>query len=129
LPNINGQYAKLSWLKGSYVLVYFWATFVPLYKDHFVTLNNILNRYKDKGLQIFAVAIQGDAVAWTQTIRTEQLSWVNVLEQNENWTHSPIFETYNLRELPYVVLVTPDGKIAGRSSFAQVELLIKGAIK
>lgn len=108
LPDINGKKASLNDLDAKVVLVHFWApsdvthkmlnieALMPVYKD-----------YKDKGFEIYSVAVEPDKALWASVVNSQKLPWVNV--NDGLGTNSMALASYNVAKLPASFLVSKDG--------------------
>ena len=57
---LQNKHISMASLKGKVVLVSFWATYCPGCKKEMPDLINTYNHYKNKGLEVIAVAVQDD---------------------------------------------------------------------
>jgi peroxiredoxin len=56
LKDLNDKTVSLSSLKGSVVLINFWATWCPPCRAEMSSLNNLYKEYKNNGLSVIAVS-------------------------------------------------------------------------
>lgn len=104
-----GKSVKLSSLRGQYVLVDFWASWCGPCRKEIPNVKRIYENYKDKGLQVVGVSIDKDEGKWRQAIEEEKVSYLQ-------WW-DPEMKTgklYNYNGIPFIVLISPDGRILGR---------------
>jgi peroxiredoxin len=114
-PNLNladpsGKYISLKSLEGSYVLINFWASYSPPCRAANIQLKEIYQKYKSKGLEVYAVSFDHNRKIWNDVIKMENLNWINVSDLQG--MASPVRKLYNLsEELPYYYLIGHDGMI------------------
>lgn len=129
LPDQNGKNVSLSSLKGSPVILYFWASWCDSCRKDNPEMLNIYNQYKAKGLKVFAVSLDMKKDVWQNAIKKDNLnSWTNVSDLK--YWNSPIVSKYNVETLPLSFLVDKDGTIISRSASitgiqSRLELLFK----
>ncbi len=128
LPDTNGVNVSLSSFKGKYVLIDFWAAWCnPCMKE----MPNIQKLYADfnkKGLEILGVSLDKSKQLWTKTIRTNNLSWIQVSDV-KYWS-SIVVPLYNITGIPHTVLLNKEGKIIaknlrGEELYNKIESLLK----
>lgn len=110
LPDVKGSKVKLSDVDSRVILLCFWSPADALQKmDNVDLLKKAYVAYKDKGLEIYQVAIAADKPAWERVVNAQGLEWINVcdgLGQN-----SPSLGIYNVSRLPAYFLIV-DGQLA-----------------
>jgi len=62
-------------------------------------------------------------VSWKNAVREDRLPWKNQTSDFKIWK-SPAVSLYNITQLPYSVLIDPDGKILAKG-MSDEELLVK----
>lgn len=92
---LNGQTIDLTQLRGQVVLVDFWATSCPGCVEEMPLLTQTYERYKDKGVQVVAVAMNYDQPAYVANFATRY-------------------------QLPFTVAIDSDGSAA--KAFGNVQL-------
>lgn len=105
LPDVNGELKKLSETEGKVILLHFWSAadaeqkmfnqdvLIPLY-----------NQFKNKGLEIYAVALDTDKAVWARAVKSQNLEWVNVCDANGGASSCVVL--YNLNTLPCSFLIS-----------------------
>lgn len=111
LPDKNGKEQKLSELiEGKYAILQFWATWCSscITKRH--TIQQIYEKYKDKGLVVVEVAREYKTDQdWRAFIAKEDVSWVELLAMEEN--HS-VGAGYGMSQRTGgIFLIAPDGTV------------------
>lgn len=113
LPNPEGDSIKLSSLRGKVVLLDFWASWCRPCRMENPNVKKVYEKYKDQGFEIYAVSLDGDKQSWEGAIRADGLPWVHVSDLAK-WS-SVAAKTYQVRGIPYTVLLDPEGKILAKN--------------
>ena len=109
-PDINGQERRLSDLKGRVVVLDFTAYGMEGSAQRNLELRSLYNKYHDRGLEIYQVAIDPNEHYWKTACR--QLPWVCVW--NPNGQLNDIMTIYSIQRLPTWLLVDRDNNLVGR---------------
>ena len=116
LPDTKGEKIALSSLRGSLVLVDFWASWCgPCIKEQPLLLK-LHNAYPDK-LSIYGVSMDTKKPLWTGAIAKGKLPWTNVSDL-KYWT-SPVVGDYMLQSVPLNFLVDKNGIIIAKNIHGQ----------
>lgn len=112
MPDTRGQKVRISDLDAKAVLLYFWSPDDALQKMfNLDVMKKVYADYRDKGLEIYQVAIAVDKPAWARIVSAQGLEWTNVcdgLGQN-----SPVVGMYNITKLPAYFLIA-DGALSDK---------------
>jgi thiol-disulfide isomerase/thioredoxin len=112
LPDPKGEKIALSSLRGSLVLVDFWASWCgPCIKEQ-PTLLKLYNDYPDK-FSIYSVSMDTKKPLWLAAIAKAKLPWTNVSDL-KYWT-SPVVGDYMLQSVPLNFLVDKNGIIVAKN--------------
>lgn len=109
-PDINGQERRISSLKGQVVILDFTAYDMEGSARRNLELRSLYNKYHDRGLEIYQVAIDPNEHYWKTVSR--QLPWVCVW--NPNGQLNDIMTIYNVQQVPTWMLVDRDNNLVGR---------------
>ena len=110
LETPSGETVKLSSLQGNPVVLYFWASSDAPSRKANQQLVKLYNKYKNKGLKVYAVSLDKYEEMWKAAIRIDKLEWINVSDLSG--MGSPVSFMYDIPEdLPYIFLIDREGKI------------------
>jgi len=117
LPNVSGDTVRFSSLKGKTVLLYFWSTQSETSLDMNPQLHRIYKNNKEKGFEVYAVALETKRDSWYRAISFEKLSWTNVVELG--YPESGTAEKYNVQVIPSTFLINKDSEILARDIYGE----------
>ena len=100
----------LSSLKGSYVLIDFWASWCGPCRKENPNVVKTYNKYKDDGFTVLSVSLDSDQSKWLSAIQADGLVWPNHVSDLGGWS-SKVPKLYNVSSIPFTVLVDKEGKI------------------
>lgn len=112
LPNTKGENISLSSLRGSLVLIDFWASWCgPCIKEQ-PLLIKLHNTYPEK-LSIYGVSMDTKKPLWSAAITKGKLPWINVSDLK--YWQSPSVADYRLQSVPLNFLVDKNGIILAKN--------------
>lgn len=109
MNDVNEKPISISSFKGKYLLVDFWASWCAPCRRESPNIVAVYNKYKDKNFTILGVSLDDDKDAWLAAIKKDGLTW-NQMSDLKNW-ESAATEAYQFNEIPFNVLIDPQGKI------------------
>ncbi|MFM2037373.1 MAG: hypothetical protein RL432_312 [Bacteroidota bacterium] len=101
---------SLSELKGSYVLIDFWASWCGPCRKENPNVVKTYNKYKDDGFTVLSVSLDSDQAKWLSAIQADGLIWPNHVSDLGGWS-SKVPRLYNVSSIPFTVLVDKEGNI------------------
>lgn len=116
LPDLKGNLVALSSLRGSLVLVDFWASWCgPCIKEQ-PSLLKLHNTYPEK-LSIYGISMDTKKTLWTAAIAKGKLPWTNVSDLK--YWQSPVVGAYMLQSVPLNFLIDKNGIILAKNIHGQ----------
>ncbi|GAA3743215.1 MULTISPECIES: TlpA disulfide reductase family protein [Flavobacterium] len=116
LPDTKGEKIALSSLRGTLVLIDFWASWCgPCIKEQ-PLLIKLNNAYPDK-LSIYGVSMDTKKPLWTGAIAKGKLPWTNVSDLK--YWQSPVVSDYMLQSVPLNFLIDKNGIILAKNIHGQ----------
>ena len=106
LTSKEGEEVALSSLRGSYVLIDFWASWCQPCRKANPGVVEKYNQFNDKGFTVLSVSVDNDREAWLKAIDEDGLVWTQVLD--EKGISSTL---YGVRYIPTTYLIDPNGVI------------------
>ena len=124
----DGKTIALSSLKGKKVLmVYFWASWCEGCEAENPNIVRLYNKFKDRGLDIYAVSLDSDKAEWLKAIKKQRFTWTNVSDLRE-W-ESEAVKTYNVNWTPTIYLLNKEGRILARNLRGkELEMKVEGLL-
>jgi len=113
LPNPDGEIVTLSSLRGSVVLLDFWAQWCKPCRVENPHVVKAFNRYKDKGFTVYGVSLDRTKEKWTQAIEEDGLTWTHVSDLK--YFNSVAAQMYGVQSIPFSILLDRDGKIIAKN--------------
>ena len=128
LPDGNGNTVQLSSLKGSVVLIDFWASWCGPCRMNNPHLVKLYGKYHDKGLEILGISLDNNSEAWRAAIGQDGITWRQVID-SKGWDAASA-ATYGVNSIPASFLVDRDGIIRAVNLVGwQLESKIKTLLK
>lgn len=111
LLDMAGNEVKLSDNLNSdkFTLVDFWASWCGPCRMAIPHVKDLYSQYDGK-LDVISVSLDNDGDAWKKAMEVEKMPWLQL------WADKPYVERvknpYNITGIPFLLLISPDGKIA-----------------
>ena len=111
LDDLQGQSVSLSDFKGQAVFLDFWSNGCSPCIEDFPYLEKLKQQSQSQKVVFLSISLDSDAT-WRQAVGEHGLTGVHVHSPG-GW-QSPVAQLYQVREIPFYLLVGPDGRIDGR---------------
>ncbi len=114
--NAAGGVSSLDDFKGKYVYIDVWATWCGPCIKEFPYIKELEHQLEGKNVQFVGISIDENdkKKEWKQMIIDKGLTSVQLLADNA-WK-SEFIEAYNIKSIPYFILIDPEGKIINSKS-------------
>jgi thiol-disulfide isomerase/thioredoxin len=109
LPDEKGGKHTLSSLRGSYVLIDFWASWCGPCRKEIPNVKKVFEAYKDKNLKIISVSTDAMEKSWFVALEKENMPWLQLRDVD-----SKVSKVCSINFIPYIILLSPEGKILAK---------------
>ncbi len=105
----DGTLHSLSSLRGSYVVLDFWASWCPDCRKDVPVLKELYAKY-GRTVKFVSVSFDDDKDKWTRYVNANGMDWLNVSELKK-WKETDISKRYNIKWIPSMYIVDRQGRI------------------
>ena len=131
LSRLNGEgQINLAEMKGKVIYLDFWATWCPPCRKSFPWMEEMHTRYKDDGLAIVAISVDGKQELAEKFVNETKASFITAIDSGKKTA-----KAYKLRAMPSSYLIDRNGNIISShlgfrtSKTAAMEAEIKSALQ
>ena len=110
LPGVTGEDVSMEELKGYYILIDFWASWCKPCRAEHPRLTRLYEQYHGKGFGVYSISLDKDKEKWMKAIEVDNLYWEHHVS-NLKMFDSPAVDIYDVKSLPFNVLVDYGGKV------------------
>jgi len=117
IKNMHGDSISLSMFRGKYLFINFWSPDCDHCKKEMPEVVEAYHQYIDKNFTILSIAIesQDNLLKWFDAIEDNKMTWTNASDLN-GWM-SKTARDYRVYDVPFNLLIDPDGKIIAKNIF------------
>ena len=105
LKTLDGDVVNLSRLRGSFVLLDFWASWCPPCREELPAIAKLSEEYKERGLVVLGMNDEGRATAKGYLLSAHLT--LPTLDDGKQTTH----RDYRIRAIPTIILINRDGVV------------------
>ena len=107
-----GNAFQLSSLKGSFVVVDFWASWCGDCRREIPAVKELYAEFAPRGINFVGLSFDHDAEAWRKCLAESDFPFLQV-SNLVKWKESPISAAYDLHWIPTLALISPEGTLVG----------------
>ena len=111
--DIEGNPLSIGRLKGTVVLVDFWATWCPGCVEELPHQVALYKKYKARGLEIIGVNMDRERATLDEGLKQHGITWPQYFD-GKFW-NTTLAEKYGITQLPFNLLIDGDGRIVGKN--------------
>lgn len=126
---LDGREVDLAALKGKVVLIDFWATWCGPCMKELPHLRDVVNRYKDQGVEIIGVSLDNEKTKdkLPQVIEREKMFWPQYFD-GLGWK-TEVARRFHINSIPAVWLIDQQGIVRDTVANLDLEPKIKALLK
>ena len=111
LNTIDGKQFSLKSLRGKYVVLDFWASWCSDCRRDAPNIVALYNKFHQKGVEFVGVSFDRNNESWKNGVAKLALPYTQVSDL-KNMRESPVSLAYNIKWIPSVYVIDPEGKVA-----------------
>ena len=124
-----GNAFQLSSLKGSYVVVDFWASWCGDCRREIPVVKELYADFASKDVKFVGLSFDHEAESWRKCLVENEFPFIQLCNFVK-WKESPISEAYDLHWIPTMALISPEGTLVGFAlTTADMRALLEKTIK
>jgi len=113
----EGKTIKLSSLKGKVVFLNFWVSYNAKSREENPHLEQLYNKYKNKGLEIVSYSVDKKKDSWIQAVKDDNMDWINISDLLGFESAGP--QTYVISDVPFNFLLDRNGRIVAKNIYGK----------
>ncbi len=128
MKDVKGDLVSLSSVKKKYTLIDFWASWCGPCRSESKGLNELYEKYKDNGFEIYGVSLDTKRDKWMDAIIKDNRIWPNV-SSLEGFKTKAAFD-FTVTSLPMNYIIDENNKIVGKNLHGkEIENLVERLLK
>ena len=112
IADTNGVMQSLYNIESKATIVLFWGSWCTHCEDDMPKLKSLYTRYKDKGLEIYAIGIEEIKENWKAAIKKQDLPWTNL--SDISGFYGDACAKYHVWQTPTYFILDAEKRIYGR---------------
>ncbi len=117
----DGRMYSISGIQAPYIVVYMYNPTCEHCMEQTPKLVNFYRQWKNRGVEVFGIAIDTDDAEWKNYIAKTGMNWINVFDP----TNKSIYAKYYVDITPEIYLIGPDRTIIAKNlKVSQLEEVI-----
>ena len=111
MKDVGGTLRDLSKVNAKVTVIYFWEPSCSHCKKTTPLLKDLYEKYKSKGLNVFAVYTQGEHDKWKEYVEKNNMTWINVWDPMRTTNYHKFYDIYST---PVMYVLDKDKKIIAK---------------
>jgi len=111
VPGLDGVSVSLYDKKAPYVVVFMWNPECEHCAEQTPKLVQLYNQMKDKGLDVYGIAVNTEDAKWRATVKKYGMPWTSVFDP----TNKTIYGKYYVDNTPEIYLLNPERTIIAKN--------------
>lgn len=117
----SGRLRSIYEIEAPYVVVFMFNPECDHCIEQTPKLVRFYREWKNKGVEVFAIALDTDEAQWRSFIRQYQMDWINVFDP----TNKAFYKKYYVDNTPEIYVLNPQRTIIGKNlEVSQIETII-----
>lgn len=105
----DGTKHSLSSLRGSYVVLDFWASWCPDCRKDIPAMKELYAKY-GRNIKFVSVSFDEKKDAWTGCVSANGMEWLQ-LSELKKWKETSVSKLYNVKWIPAMYLIDRQGRV------------------
>lgn len=106
LADLDGNVHESAQYKGKPLILNFWGTFCPPCRNEMPALQNVYDKWKDKGVQLVGINLSEDKLSVQSFIRQVNVNFPTLLDRGRQTE-----KKFGLKQYPTTFFIRADGTI------------------
>ena len=115
LPDVTGAILPLSFYKGKYLLVDFWASWDGPSRLQGMYKKKAFQQFGNRNFSLVSISLDPEKEMWKKAIKQDEYNWTQLIDEKA-WM-GPAVMAFKFDSLPFNFLIDPNGKIIGKALY------------